>query len=171
MGLIIPFPLERPAGAGLVAALDVAERTLLAGLRAWVAAFRRAEDPLPPLRAGFAAAGVAGAAGPVHALMAILARTARHIVEIRCPRCPHLSADEQRLLQAASLAQVGMGALAERVLRAAMLTAPGAEFALGPLQGVADIFAAAGLVFGRHLPPDEPPGGSSHPDAPPPVLH
>jgi hypothetical protein len=39
--------------------------------------------------------------------------------------------------------------LAERALRTALLAAPGAEFALGPLQGLADLFAVASQAF-RH---------------------
>jgi hypothetical protein len=68
--------------------------------------------------------------------MAIIARTTRHPVAIHCPRCPRLSRDEIHLLYVASLVQAGECALAERTLRVALLSASGAEFALGPLEGL-----------------------------------
>jgi hypothetical protein len=60
-----------------------------------------------------------------------------------------VSADEGALLHAASAAQDGDGVLAERVLRTALLSAPGAEFALGPLELVGEVFAAVRLLFTR----------------------
>ena len=90
--------------------------------------------------------------------MAVVARTARHPVAIHCPRCPHLSDDEKHLLHAASLAQSGESQLAERALRTALISASGAEFALGPLEGLGTLFAEARLLFSRRRPPA---GGSS----------
>jgi hypothetical protein len=37
--------------------------------------------------------------------------------------------------------------MAERALRTALLSAQGAEFALGPLQGLSELFAEAKLFF------------------------
>lgn len=51
------------------------------------------------------------------------------------------------------LEPAGRGSLAERVLRTALLSAAGAEFALGPLEGVAELFAEARLLFRRRLVP------------------
>jgi hypothetical protein len=153
MAQIIPFSptsVRYPTGTTL---LDAAERAFLSAIRRWVAAFRRGEDPLPGLCRQLHAAGAHDAAFSVDALMAIVARTVRQPIAIHCPHCPHLSADETHLLQAASLAQAGERALAERVLRVALLSASGAEFALGPLSGLGELFAGARLLFSRRRAP------------------
>jgi hypothetical protein len=152
MGQVIRFaaaPHDYPA---TTAALDVAERLLLSAIRWWVAAFRRAKDPLPQLCADMAAAGVEDAAFSVDALMSVMVRSARRTIDIHCPRCSSLSEDEQRLLHAAGLAQAGDSKLAARVLRTALLTAQGAEFALGPLEGFGGMLAVVGLFFRRRPP-------------------
>lgn len=87
--------------------------------------------------------------------MRVIARTARRQIDVGCPRCSHLTRDECRLLHAASLAQSGETVRAEATLRAGMLSASGAEFALGPLEGLGDLFAGAGLVLRRRSLPDE----------------
>jgi hypothetical protein len=51
------------------------------------------------------------------------------------------------LLNAARLVQTGQSKMAERALRTALLSAQGAEFALGPLQGLGELFAEAKLFF------------------------
>jgi hypothetical protein len=152
MGQIIRFAAPPHDYPTMATALDVAERLLLVAIRWWVAAFRRAEDPLPQLSADMAAAGVDDAALSVDALMAVLARTARRTIDIHCPRCPSLTEDEQRLLHATSLAQTGNAELAERVLLTALLTAQGAELALMPIEGLGHVFAMAGLFFRRRQP-------------------
>ena len=153
MGQIIQLPL-RPAGfPDTAAALDPAECTLLTAIRWWVDAYRRDEDPMPRLCQGLETAGASDAAFSVNALMATIARPVQQPITIHCPRCPHLSDDERHLLHAASLAQAGDGRLAENALRAALLSAQGAEFALGPLWGLGGLFAEAGLFFRRRRPP------------------
>ena len=87
--------------------------------------------------------------------MAVIARTARRPVAIHCPRCPHLSRDETSVLYAASLVQAGERRTAERALRTALLSAPGAEFALGPLEGLGELFTQARLLFRRRQVPAE----------------
>ena len=62
---------------------------------------------------------------------------------------------KKRLLQAASLVQVGKNSLAERALRAALLSAAGAEFIIGPLEELAELFYEAGLLFCRRSMPAE----------------
>jgi hypothetical protein len=64
--------------------------------------------------------------------MSVVARSARQPIAIHCPRCPHVSDDEKTLLHAASLAQAGDAQRVEKALRTALLSAQGAEFALGP---------------------------------------
>jgi hypothetical protein len=149
MGLVIPFPASPRPYPTFVAALDAAERVLLAAMRQWVSAFREAEDPLPRLCDDLAAAGIEEAACPVDALMGVVARSARRTVAIHCPRCRALADDEQHLLRAVSLTQAGDADLAERVLRTALLTAQGAEIALGPIEELSHVFAAAGLFLRR----------------------
>ena len=142
-------PHDYPATA---AALDAAERLLLGAIRWRVAAFRRAEDPLPQLCADLAATGAEDAAFSVDTLTGVVARTARRTIDIHCPHCPNLSKDEQGLLHAASLTQAGDSELAERVLRTALLTAQGAELALMPIEGLGHVFAMAGLLFRSRSP-------------------
>jgi hypothetical protein len=99
------------------------------------------------------AAGTYDAAFSVDALMAIIARTARQPVAIHCPRCPHLSDDERHLLHAASFTQSGEVHLTEKALCTDLLSAQGAEFALGPLQWLGELFAEAGFFFRRRQSP------------------
>jgi len=133
--------------------LDLAEHTFLSGIRWWVADHRRGDDPLPRLCRTLDTSNVHDAAFSVDQLMFIIARSAHRQVTIHCPRCPALSDDEKHLLNAASLAQAGRSDLAERTLRTALLTAQGAEFALGPLEGLGELFAEAQLLLRRRRPP------------------
>jgi hypothetical protein len=151
-------------------ALEAAESVFVRALRGWVAAYRRDEDPVPHLCEMMGAAGAHDAAFSVYQLMAVVARTVRRPIAIHCPPCPRLSDDEKCLLHAASLVQAGDGPLAERTLRTALLSASGAEFALGPLEGLGELFAEARLFFRRRwmaaesiapadavwVPPDQP---------------
>lgn len=130
-----------------VAALDEPETVLLLGLRCWVAALRRPEEPLPALEEAMAGAGAPGAAAPLDMLLRVVACTTRRPVGIGCPRCLRLAPDEQRLLHAARLAQEGEARLAEEVLRDGLLSATGASFALGPLEGLGHCLADAGLLL------------------------
>jgi len=154
MGQVISFttPSAYPARTSL---LDAAECTLLIAIRWWVAAFRRGEDPMPRLCQDLEIAGSRDAAFSVDGLMAIVARTVRRPIAVNCPRCPHLSEDEAHLLHAASLAQASETDLAERALRTALLSARGAEFALCPLEGLAELFARASLLFTRRRSPGD----------------
>ncbi|MBN8875036.1 MAG: hypothetical protein J0H67_19540 [Rhodospirillales bacterium] len=153
MAHIVQLPLPAPAYPGEAADLDRAECVLLIALRWWVAARREGEDPLPRLCQGLDTAGAHDAAFSVDALMSVVGRTARRPIAVHCPRCPRLSSDEVSLLHAASLAQEGQSARAERALRSALLSAQGAEFALGPLEGLATLFAEAGLTLRRRRAP------------------
>lgn len=152
MGQVIHFPLPTPDYPARAADLDRPECVLLIAVRWWVAARREGDDPLPRLRQGLEIAGAQEAAFAIDALMMVVARTAQRPVAVHCPRCPHLSDDEIHLLHAASLAQSGDGPRAERTLRQALLSAQGAEFALGPLEGLATLFAEASLTLRRRLP-------------------
>ena len=136
-----------------MAAFDPAECILLTAIRGWVAAYRHDDDPMPGLIQGLGNTGACDAAFSIDALMAIIAQSVQQPVIVHCPRCPHLSDDERHLLHAASLAQAGDGHLAEMALRTALLSAQGAEFALGPLHGLGELFAEAGLHFRRRRPP------------------
>ncbi|MBN8901990.1 MAG: hypothetical protein BGO51_08930 [Rhodospirillales bacterium 69-11] len=160
MAQIVQLPLPAPAYPAEAAALDRAECVLLVALRWWVAARRDGEDPLPRLCQGLGTAGAHDAAFSVDALMNVIGRTARRPIAVHCPRCPRLSSDEVSLLHAASLAQAGDAPCAERALRTALLSAQGAEFALGPLEGLAILFAEAGLRLRRRRTPSEAGEGS-----------
>jgi hypothetical protein len=155
MGQIVRPPVLAAGYPDTSAALDPAETLFLTAIRRWVAAYRGGEDPMPPLSHDLAAAGTRDAALSVDALMAIVARTLRQPIAIHCPRCPHISGDEKHLLHAASLAQGGDADLAAKALRTALLTAQGAEFAIGPLEGLGELFAMARLFFRRRKPASE----------------
>jgi hypothetical protein len=147
MAVILPFPATAPWPEG-AAALTPVERGVLRALRLWVAAFRRGADPRPELAAAVQALGApADAALSVDALLAVAARTARRPLDLHCPDCPALSGDEARLLHACALAQRGESEEAEGALRP-LLTDVGATFAVGPLEGLGALLAAAG----RRLP-------------------
>jgi len=154
-GQVIPFTTTTPTYPARTFLLDAAECTLLIAIRWWAAAFRHGDDPMPRPRQDLEIAGAHDEAFSVNSLMAVVARTVRQPIAVHCPRCPHLSEDEAHLLHAASLAQLGESDLAERALRTALLSAPGAEFALGPLEGLGELFAAARLKFTRRRSPAE----------------
>ncbi len=176
MGQVIHFPLPASDYPTRATDLDRAESLLLIAIRWWVAAMRTAEDPLPRLSQGLDMAGAREAAFSIDALMGVVARTARRMLTVHCPRCPNLSDDETQLLHAASLAQDGDSPAAERALRHALLSAQGAEFALGPLEGLGTLFTEASLLLRRRRPRETDPtrvawAASWHPAAAPDTLH
>jgi hypothetical protein len=172
MGQIIAFPRPPTPYPDLAADLDKGESILLIAIRLWVESFREGEDPLPALLQGLGTAGTADAAFSIDGLMSIVVRVARRPVDIRCPRCPHLSDDEKHLLQAASLAQNGDREMTDKVLRTTLLSPQAAEFALGPLEGLGELFAKARLFLSRRrLPTDEQEAGDSRESWSPSSLH
>jgi hypothetical protein len=154
MGQIVRLPLPPQAYPDAAAGLDRAECVLLLAVRWWVADFRFRADPLPRLREAMTTAGAHDAAFAVDHLMTVIVRSVRRPMTIHCPRCPGLSGDEKEVLNAASLVQAGNTQMAERALRVALLSAPGAEFALGPLQGLAELFTRARLFLRLRRLPD-----------------
>ncbi|MBK1658544.1 hypothetical protein CKO45_09905 [Paracraurococcus ruber] len=155
MGRILAFAPRLLHGyPSTAAALEPAETLLLLATRGWVEDARRAADPWPRLGAMAAAAGLPPAAASLDMLLRVIARTARRPLAIGCPGCPGLGPDEQRLLHAARLAQGRETGLARQVLREGWLSDQGARFAIGPLQGLGDLFLAAGFVLRPRLLPD-----------------
>jgi hypothetical protein len=169
MGQVIRIVTPSAGYPATTAGLEPAESVLLLAIRWWVADHRQGEDPIPRLCEALRTAGPHDAAFAVDRLMSVVARTAKQPVAIHCPRCPSISGDEQHLLCAASLTQAGRERLAERVLRTALLSSIGAEFALGPLESIAELFADTRLLFRRRLPP--PPLHAWTPEATAPRLH
>jgi hypothetical protein len=161
MGQVIRLPAPMPAYPDCAADLDRAECVLLIAIRWWAADHRQGTDPLPRLCEALNTAGAHDAAFSVDRLMATVARSARQPVVIHCPRCRALSLDEKHLLHAASLAQDGDAARAEKALRTALLSAQGAEFALGPLEGIAELFTKARLLLRKRA---APPAGEMVPE-------
>ena len=157
MGQVIRLPVPAAEYPDRSAALDPAECVLLIAMRWWVAEHRHGVDPLPRLCEAMRTAGAHDAAFSVDRLMSVVAVSTVRPIEVCCPRCPRVSNDEKCLLHAASLAQFGDGALAEKALRAAPLSAQGAEFALCPLRGLAELFAEARLLFRRRAAPQSDP--------------
>jgi hypothetical protein len=111
------------------------------------------DDPIPRLRQELVAVGADDAAFSIDGLMAILARAARRPIDIHHPSCPKVSEDEKQLLYVASLVQSGGSGLAEKTLRMTLLSAEGAAFAIGPLEGLAELFKRAGLLLTRRARP------------------
>ncbi len=147
MGQLIAFPSPPTPYPDLAADLDKGETILLLAIRWWGKSFREGEDPIPCLLQGLETAGTADAAFSIDGVMSIVARIARRPVDIRCPRCPRLSGDEKHLLRAVCLAQNGNRDMAEKALRTTLLSPQAAEFALGSLEGLAEIFAKAQLFL------------------------
>ncbi|TDH60819.1 hypothetical protein E2C06_20190 [Dankookia rubra] len=131
----------------MVEKLEWAEAVLLCGLREWVGDLRRNADPMPRLHVRMTHAGVPLAAASLDMFLRIVARTADRPLGIGCPHCPWLATDEQQLLHIAWLVQDHQTRLAGGVLRSGLLSEIGAEFALGPLRGMGELFLAAGLAF------------------------
>ncbi len=132
-----------------VAELPKPETLMLLAMRWWVRCYATGEDPIPRLTEALGRAGARDAGHSIDGLMGIVARTGLRPVDIRCPRCPELSDDEAVLLHAGLLAQVERADLAEGLLRLHLLSQGGAEFAIGPLEGMGFLFLEAGLMFGR----------------------
>jgi hypothetical protein len=83
-----------------------------------------------------------------------------------------LSDDEKHLLLAVSLTQAGDSDMAENVLRTTLLSAQGAELALGPLEGLSALFAKARLLLSRRrFPSDDQITDDSREARLPPALH
>ena len=147
MGQVIHLAIPSDAYPATTDALDTAESVLLLAVRWWVEDYRQGADPSLVCARQCVRPGAHDAAFAVDQLVAVVARTARQPISIHCPRCPHVSRDETHLLHAASLVQAGESRMAERTLRTALLSAAGAEFVLGPLQGLGDLFTEARLHF------------------------
>jgi hypothetical protein len=173
MGQVIAFPVPPPPYPDLATDLDKAECVLLIAIRSWVEAYRDGEDPIPRLCQGLEIAGAPDAAFSIDRLMTVVARAVTRTVAIHCPRCPQLSDDEKQLLRAASLAQADERQLAEKVLRTTLLSSQGAEFAIGPLEGLGELFAQARLFLSprRLAAEDLQPGDARETWSPPRSLH
>jgi hypothetical protein len=149
MGQIVAFPIPLKSDPDLATELETAECILLIAVRSWVTAYNEGENPLPRLSRGLETAGAPDAAFPIDDLMTVVARTVTRPVDIHCLRCPRLSPDEKHLLRAASLTQSGDSHLAEKVLRATLLSAQGTELAIGPLEDLGALFSRARLYLSR----------------------
>ncbi|HXT78126.1 MAG TPA: hypothetical protein VN702_01060 [Acetobacteraceae bacterium] len=153
MGQVIRLVFPDSGYPATMQELDTAECVFLLAVRWWVADHREDIDPLPRLCDAMAIAGTPDAAFLVDRLMAALARATRRTILIHCPHCPQVGEDEKHLLHAASLVQAGESARAERALRIALLSAPGADCTLGSLESLAEMFASARLMFQRRKAP------------------
>jgi hypothetical protein len=172
MGQIIAFPLPRTPYPDFTADLDKAESILLVAIRWWCVSFREDEDPVSRLAPDLETVGAADITFSINGLMSIVAYAVRRPVDIRCPGCPRLSDDEKHLLRAVSLTQAGDSDMAENVLRTTLLSAQGAELALGPLEGLSALFAKARLLLPRRrFPSDHQITDDSREAWLPPALH
>ena len=168
MGQVIAFPAPPTPYPDLTVDLDTAERVLLVALRWWIESCRKGDDPIPRLYQELQTAGAPDAAFPIDAVMTVVARGVIRPIDIHCPRCPHLSVDEKHLLRAASFAQAGESQLAEKVLRTTLLSAQGADFTVGPLEGLGELFRQARLLLRRRrLPGDDHETADNRESAPP----
>jgi len=138
MRQIVRLRLPPVAYPDAAAALDRAECALPIATRRWAGDFRHRVDPLPQLCRTMDSDGVHTAAV-----------TRDQPITVLGPRFPALSNKVTAMFNADSLVQASDNQRAERALRTALLSAPGAEFALAPWQGLADLFAGALLFFRR----------------------
>jgi hypothetical protein len=149
MGQVIAFPAHPTPCPGRVADLGFAENVLLVAIRCWVEAYRGATIPSHAFAKGSRAPGLLMPRFSIDALVTIVARAVRRPVEVHCPGCPNVSDDEKRRLYAASLAQAGVSDFPDKVLRTTLLSAEGAAFAIGSLEGLGELFSHAWLFVTR----------------------
>ncbi len=149
MGQIFHFPVQPTSYPNQSSDLATADCVLLLAMRWWVEDYKAGVDPVPRLQVALENAGATEAAFSIDSLMSIVARTGRRPIAVHCPRCPNLSGDEKQLLHAASLTQACNGTLAGKSLRTALLSAEGAAFAVGALEGIGELFGNARLFFAR----------------------
>jgi hypothetical protein len=147
------FPADYPED---VNDLNPAERTLLTGLRLWVADRQNAVDPMTRLCTTLDLMGGEDAAFMLDRFMTHAAYFARRVIAVACPRCPNLGDDEKHFLYAASLAQAGHGERAAVALGASMLTSDGAILAANALEDLCGRFAEAKLFLLRRRRPTAP---------------
>jgi hypothetical protein len=149
MSLVIRLSAHSVIYADDVARLDPAERVLPIARRWWVADRHRGDDRLPRLYQALNVAGVRDGGLPADQLIRVVVPSARRLIDIGCSPCSHLFDDEKQVLNATSLRQTGKSDVTQRALRTALLSAHGAEFALGPLE----LFARAKRFLCRHAQP------------------
>jgi len=144
MGMHASAPLAPTADS--FAVLTVPERLIVWGMRAWVACIKSGQCPETCLREAYGRFGVLAAASSLDALMQVIRQATTRIIDVRCVNCPHLSPDEARLLQAFAALQQREPTTAWMAL-GSWLPPQTASFALGPADGLARLFAAAGWVL------------------------
>jgi hypothetical protein len=128
------------------AALQLPERLLIWGCRTWLACCRARNCPMDQLERVFSHFGAVEAAASLDALLCATAQTAIRAIDVRCPRCARLSEDEVRLLYAAAAAQRCDFETARAHLQH-WLSAPVADWALGPTCGLGVLFKNTGLIL------------------------
>jgi hypothetical protein len=172
--MVIPFPAHTTSCPNRTGEAGSIDSVLPVAMPWWVEAHRGGFDPIPRLRQAFGSIGASDVAFSIGALMTIIARAVRRPVAIHSQCCPNVSADEGHLFHAAGLVQAGSGHLAEKVLRTALLSAEGAAFAIGPPEGLGELFAEARLILTwRAFPAQDPDsiGGPESCSPPPQTLH
>lgn len=153
MGQILAFPRLAPAWPGLVAQLDPAPTWLLIhGLRPWVAAVRRNEDPLPAVVQSLEAAGGVAALGlSTHALMHGIAVQAMRVVEVACVHCSSITDDEALILHAVT--QAALNAECPSAVLSGFVREGALIFLDPPLIGLAGRMMDDGWQFRRRRSP------------------
>lgn len=119
---------------------------MVGGCRTWAGAYRTGFCPRVGVQHLFARRGVADAAASLDALLDATVQYATRPFKLGCPCCARLSDDETTLLHATAVAQRGDLAGA-RVDLQSWLTPRVADWALGPLGGLATILKNAGLIL------------------------
>jgi hypothetical protein len=156
MGYVIALPEFAADYPEDVNDLNPAERTLLTGLRLWVADRQSGIDPITRLCSTFDLMGGEEAAFMLDRFMTQAAYFARRMITVSCPRCPNLGEDEKHFLYAASLAQAGHNRRAMVALGASMLSDDGAALAVNALEDLCGRFAEAKLILVRRRRPTAP---------------
>jgi hypothetical protein len=125
---------------------NVSERLVVCGCRTWAQAYRTGACSRAGVRHLFARFGALNAAASLDALRDATVQYATRPFKLGCPCCARLSTDEATLLQATAAAQRSDLASA-RVDLQSWLTPRVADWALGPLSGLATILKNAELIL------------------------
>jgi hypothetical protein len=148
MGQVITFPVHSTHDPECAAELATAVAT-----GRWVEAYRRVQHIIPGLRQPLGTAGARHAALSLDCLMSIVAWAVRRPMRIHRARRPNVSCDKKQKPPAGGHAQHSDLQLVEKVLRTTLLSAEGAGFAVGLLEGTRALFARVRLFLARRVPP------------------
>jgi hypothetical protein len=173
MGQIITFPHQPTPYPDHAADLDMVKCVPPIAMRSRTDPHEAGEDPIPGLFSAPDTADAPDAAFSIDGLMMAAAQDATRQGDVRCVPCPRMPLDETLVLSSSDLARAGESRFAERALRTTLLSAQGADCAIGPLECPGALFIRARLYLARRRSPDYPaePLNGPHVSSPPRGTH